>query len=109
MQGELLNYALRKAGEQATARWQYQRYLEVISDGFQLAAASAGETCALSFEQLARITLAGVDGLILQCRPGALGGLGDGDRSSRISRRRRRIRVAGSRRGAGVGDATAMS
>ncbi|WP_018181020.1 TetR/AcrR family transcriptional regulator [Jongsikchunia kroppenstedtii] len=71
MQYELTVYSLRAAGQEELARWQYERYANVIAEWCQLAANNAGETCRVPFGQLARIILAGIDGLILQhvCDP----------------------------------------
>lgn len=71
MQYELTVYALRTSGQEELARWQYERYAAVIAEWCQLAANNAGETCAVPFGQLARVILAGMDGLILQhvCDP----------------------------------------
>src|SRR5262249_49467080 len=71
MQYDLTVYALRTAGQESLARWQYERYASVIAEWCQTAARNAGETCAVPFGQLARVILAGLDGLILQhvCDP----------------------------------------
>lgn len=71
VQVELLTYSLRKPGQEHLARWQYDTYVSVIAEGCRVAAARAGEVSALPFEKLARIMLAGVDGLIIQyaCDP----------------------------------------
>ena len=71
MQYELTMYALRAAGQESLARWQYQRYAGVVADWCQRAARNAGETCAVPFDLLARVTVANVDGLIMQhvCDP----------------------------------------
>ncbi|RNL63102.1 TetR/AcrR family transcriptional regulator [Nocardioides marmoriginsengisoli] len=71
MQGELLNYSLRKTGHEHLAQWQYDRYRTVLADWCERAATAAGETTAIPFDRLARVLLAGVDGLILQyvCEP----------------------------------------
>lgn len=71
MQYELTVYSLRAAGQEELARWQYERYADVIAEWCQLAASTAGETCRVPFGQLARVILAGMDGLILQhvCDP----------------------------------------
>ena len=71
VQVELLVYALRRPGQEHLARWQYERYVSAIADGCRSAAAQAGETCAVPFDRLARVMLAGVDGLIVQyaCDP----------------------------------------
>ena len=71
MQYELTVYSLRTAGQEELARWQYERYANVIAEWCQLAANRAGESCSVPFGQLARVILAGMDGLILQyvCDP----------------------------------------
>ena len=71
MQYELTTHALRSAGHERLANWQYQRYSENVARWCEEAAARAGEQCAVPFEQLARLVVAGLDGLILQhlCDP----------------------------------------
>lgn len=71
MQYELTTYALRTPGQEELARWQYERYADVTAVWCQRAANRAGETCRIPFGQLARIIVAGMDGLILQyvCDP----------------------------------------
>lgn len=71
MQYELTMYALRTPGQEELARWQYDRYSTVVAEWCQEAAHQAGETCAVPFGRLARIIVAGIDGLILQhvCDP----------------------------------------
>lgn len=71
MQFELLNYALRQPGLEEMARWQYQRYGDVVARWCETAAGNAGEVSAVPFDRLARIILAGVDGLMMQyaCDP----------------------------------------
>ncbi|WP_448221700.1 TetR/AcrR family transcriptional regulator [Gordonia iterans] len=71
MQFELTTYALREPGQQDLARWQYASYTATIAGWCRDAAESAGEECAISFEQLGRIIVASIDGLILQyvCDP----------------------------------------
>lgn len=71
MQGELLNYSLRKPGHERLAQWQYDRYRTVLAEWCERAATTAGETTGVPFDRLARVLLAGVDGLILQyvCEP----------------------------------------
>jgi AcrR family transcriptional regulator len=73
MQYELTTYALRTAGQEDLARWQYERYCGVVATWLQEAADNAGETSAVPFGRLARLMVAGVDGLILQhvCDPDA--------------------------------------
>ncbi|MEV0337240.1 TetR/AcrR family transcriptional regulator [Nocardia sp. NPDC050717] len=71
MQYELTTYALRAAGQEAVARWQYERYVSVVAEWCQEAAQRAGETCSVPFTRLARVMVASLDGLILQhvCDP----------------------------------------
>jgi AcrR family transcriptional regulator len=66
MQYELTTYALRTAGQEDLARWQYERYCGVVAAWLQEAADNAGETSAVPFDRLGRVTVAGIDGLILQ-------------------------------------------
>jgi len=66
MQYELTMWALRTPGMAAVATWQYELYLDVLTTLWTQAAARAGVTLAVPAEQLARLFLAGVDGLILQ-------------------------------------------
>ncbi|CDQ46909.1 TetR/AcrR family transcriptional regulator [Mycolicibacterium neoaurum] len=71
MQFELVNYALRQPGLEHLAQWEYQRYAEAIAQWCQSAATNAGEDSAVGCDQLARLILAGVDGLTMQyaCDP----------------------------------------
>ncbi|MGK2868981.1 MAG: TetR/AcrR family transcriptional regulator [Mycobacterium sp.] len=71
MQLELLDHALRQPGLEHLAQWQYRRYTEAIATWCQAAAANAGEVSAVPYDRLARIILAGVDGLTMQyaCEP----------------------------------------
>lgn len=73
MQYELTTYALRTAGQEDLARWQYERYCGVVAAWLQEAADNAGETSAVPFARLGRVMVAGIDGLILQhvCDPDA--------------------------------------
>lgn len=79
MQAELLHYALRTPGQEDMARYQYERYAEVVTTWGRTAADNAGETSAVPFDRLARVVLASVDGLILQYAsdPDAERGRGD--------------------------------
>lgn len=74
MQYELTTHALRSTDQEQLADWQYRRYSENVASWCRDAAERAGETCAVSFEQLARLIVAGLDGLILQhlCDPNDL-------------------------------------
>ncbi|WP_329407858.1 TetR/AcrR family transcriptional regulator [Nocardia vinacea] len=71
VQYELVTYALRTPGQESLARWQYERYADVVAEWCQQAANNAGETCGVPFGRLARIMVASVDGLIMQhmCDP----------------------------------------
>jgi AcrR family transcriptional regulator len=66
MQYELTIWALRTEGMAHVARRQYELYLQVLTDNWNEAAARAGVTLAIPADQLARLFLAGADGLILQ-------------------------------------------
>ena len=73
MQYELTTYALRTAGQEDLARWQYEQYCGVVAAWLQEAADNAGETSAVPYTRLARVMVAGIDGLVLQriCDPDA--------------------------------------
>jgi AcrR family transcriptional regulator len=62
---------LRSSVDTGLARWQYERYARIVAAWCQEAASNAGETCAAPFDTLARVLVAGMDGLILQfvCDP----------------------------------------
>lgn len=79
MQGELLNYSLRQPGQARLAQWQYDRYRTVLAEWCERAAAAAGETAGVPFDRLARVLLAGLDGLIIQyvCEPDDVRAAGD--------------------------------
>ena len=79
IQYELVIYALRTPGLENLARWQYDRYARIVAAWCQEAASNAGETCAVPFDTLARVLVAGVDGLILQyvCDPDMTRARGD--------------------------------
>jgi AcrR family transcriptional regulator len=66
MQYELSTYSLRTEGPGGLASVQYERYVSLVTDLCEQAAKAAGERCAVSFDSLGRITLAIIDGLILQ-------------------------------------------
>lgn len=59
-QYELTTYALRTAGLEELARWQYERYTDVVAGWLQRAATPVDS------RRLARLMVAGIDGLILQ-------------------------------------------
>ncbi|WBP96238.1 TetR/AcrR family transcriptional regulator [Mycolicibacterium neoaurum] len=71
MQFELVNYALRQPGLEHLAQWEYQRYADAIAQWCRSAATNASENSAVGYDQLARLILAGVDGLTMQyaCDP----------------------------------------
>jgi hypothetical protein len=66
MQYELTMWALRTPGMADVARRQYELYLEAAATSWSAAAAKVGVPLAVPAEQLARLFLAGLDGLILQ-------------------------------------------
>lgn len=66
MQYELVTHALRSPELESLSRWQYERYFEVVADWCREAADRAHETSAVPVERLARVVIAGIDGLILQ-------------------------------------------
>lgn len=66
MQYELVMYSLRTPGLDHLARWQTERYCRIVAAWCQQAANDAGELCAVPFDALARVMVAGVDGIILQ-------------------------------------------
>jgi len=66
MQYELVMYSLRTPGLEHLARWQTERYCRIVAEWCQQAANQAGELCAVPFDALARVMVAGVDGVLLQ-------------------------------------------
>ncbi|GAA1033308.1 MULTISPECIES: TetR/AcrR family transcriptional regulator [Amycolatopsis] len=66
MQYELATYSLRAEGAGGLAHLQYERYTTLVTRFCEQAAQAAGERCAVGFDVLGRISLAVVDGLILQ-------------------------------------------
>jgi AcrR family transcriptional regulator len=66
LQYELITYALRTPGLADMARWQYEQYCELVAGWCLEAAVAAGETCAVGFDVISRMIVAGIDGLILQ-------------------------------------------
>ncbi|WP_313674616.1 TetR/AcrR family transcriptional regulator [Mycolicibacterium sp.] len=66
VQYELTVHALRTAGLEDLARWQYERYVDVVTEWLEESARRAGEVSAIDYRRLARLLVAGVDGLILQ-------------------------------------------
>lgn len=66
VQYELVTHALRTPDLESLPPWQYERYTAVIADWCRQAAEHSGETSAIPFQRLARVLVAGLDGLILQ-------------------------------------------
>lgn len=66
MQFELSIWALRTPGMEDVAKWQYQLYLDMLTRQWDRAARRTGVTLSVPSEQLARLLLAGVDGLLFQ-------------------------------------------
>ncbi|MBJ8347188.1 TetR/AcrR family transcriptional regulator [Antrihabitans sp. YC2-6] len=66
MQYELAMYSVRSQDSGSLARLQYQRYTSLVTEFCEQAAQAAGERCAVDFETLGRLSLAMVDGLIVQ-------------------------------------------
>lgn len=66
VQLELVTNALRTPGLDELPRWQYERYTEAVAQWCREAADRAREVSAVPYEQLARVLIAGIDGLILQ-------------------------------------------
>lgn len=66
MQYELSMWALRTAGMTELAQWQFDRYLDLLTTHWDQLAAAVGVTYAVPTDQLARLQLAGADGLLLQ-------------------------------------------
>ncbi|MFB7103703.1 TetR/AcrR family transcriptional regulator [Streptomyces hydrogenans] len=66
MQYELTMYSLRAEGAAGLARSQYERYSSLVTEFCEQAAQAAGERCVIGYDALGRLTLALIDGLILQ-------------------------------------------
>lgn len=68
MQYELTTYALRTPGMEHMARWQYELYCGVVANWCETAAQISGTAAdrPLDFKRIARLLVAGIDGLILQ-------------------------------------------
>jgi len=65
MRHELFVYALRTPGLDDLARWQIEGYTRIVAEWCQQAAHNAGETCAVPFDNLARVLVDSVMGLVL--------------------------------------------
>ncbi|MEO8953805.1 MAG: TetR/AcrR family transcriptional regulator [Ktedonobacteraceae bacterium] len=66
MQYELTLYALRHPESAWLAKQQYDGYSALVETLLEQNFAAAGKPCAISFAELARFIIAGLDGLILQ-------------------------------------------
>lgn len=66
VQMELFSAARRQPALAELTRSLYDRYVTVIAARLERAAEATGETSALGFDQLARLVLATLDGLIVQ-------------------------------------------
>ncbi len=66
IQYELTLYALRNPDSAWLAKQQYDGYCAIVETLFQEAYAASSRTCAISFAELARFIVGGLDGLILQ-------------------------------------------
>lgn len=66
MQYELAMYSARAEGPAGLARLQYDRYTTLVTDFYEESARAAGQRCAVDFEILGRLSLAVLDGLIVQ-------------------------------------------
>ncbi|MDR2280174.1 MAG: TetR/AcrR family transcriptional regulator [Gordonia sp. (in: high G+C Gram-positive bacteria)] len=66
LQYELVTHALRTPGLQELPRRQYDSYVDAVASWFTAAADRSGESTELEFDQLARLLIGGIDGLLLQ-------------------------------------------
>jgi AcrR family transcriptional regulator len=66
LQYELTVHALRTPGLEDLARWQYERYTDVVVGWLEESSRRAGEVSLVDYRRLARLLVAGIDGLILQ-------------------------------------------
>ena len=66
MQYELTLYALRHQDSAWLAKQQYDGYCAVVETLLQHGFEAAGQTCAVTFSELARFVIGGLDGLMLQ-------------------------------------------
>lgn len=66
MQYELAMYSSRSEGPGGLAQLQFERYSALVTEFCERAATAAGERCAVDFETLGRLSLAVLDGLIMQ-------------------------------------------
>lgn len=66
MQYELAMYSVRSQGPGGLAQLQFEHYTALVTDFCEQAAETAGEHCAVDFGTLGRLSLAVLDGLIVQ-------------------------------------------
>ncbi|QNG17739.1 TetR/AcrR family transcriptional regulator [Rhodococcus triatomae] len=66
MQYELAMYSVRSQGPGGLAQLQFERYTALVTEFCAQAAEAAGERCAVDFGTLGRLSLAVLDGLIVQ-------------------------------------------
>ncbi|MEU0540349.1 TetR family transcriptional regulator [Nocardia sp. NPDC005978] len=67
MQYELAMYSARDdGGAGGLGRLQFQGYTALIAESYERAATAAGERCAVDYDTLGRLSLAMMDGLIIQ-------------------------------------------
>lgn len=66
MQYELAMYSVRSQGSGSLAQLQFERYTALVTDFCEQAAEAAAESCAVDFGTLGRLSLAVLDGLIVQ-------------------------------------------
>ena len=66
MQYELTLYALRRPESAWLARQQYAGYRDVVAGLAREVYTAVGQTCAVTYDELARFVVGGLDGLILQ-------------------------------------------
>ncbi|MCF6379295.1 TetR/AcrR family transcriptional regulator [Nocardioides KLBMP 9356] len=66
VQLEFLSYSLRTPGMGRLARRQLELFVTAVVDWLEKASAQSGETFTVSFDEVARLLLAGIDGLMIQ-------------------------------------------
>ncbi|MBJ8339422.1 TetR/AcrR family transcriptional regulator [Antrihabitans sp. YC3-6] len=66
MQYELAMYSVRSEGSGGLAQLQFERYTALVSEFCEQAANAANESCAVDFGTLGRLSLAVLDGVIVQ-------------------------------------------
>ncbi|MFF2551165.1 TetR/AcrR family transcriptional regulator [Nocardia sp. NPDC058058] len=66
MQYELAMHSARTEGSRGLARLQYERYTSLVAEFCEKAALATGQRCAVDFDTLGRLSLAVLDGLIVQ-------------------------------------------